>query len=693
MEPQTASAPPSGITHSIMVLLVDDQPFVAELLQRKLANEHDISIHYCQESEQAVSTAEKIRPTVILLDLVMPGIDGLSVCHFIRAHPSICDIPVIMLSSNDDPVTKAAAFAAGANDYIVKLPDSIELIARLRYHSASYVNKQQRDDAYRALRASQMKLEELNMQLLLLASFPRMDPNPILEVNAAGEITYLNPAAEKLFPDLAEKGLEHPLLKVQKIPLELFAEGDQREIVFETKLGELIYELHVYYIKESSLIRIHALDISARKSAEAERRRLSEAVEQSLEAIVLTDTEQRIIYINPAFTRLFGYSAQEVNGQSVDCLAVADSPYPTPRQVSGVAREQGAFSGETLRRAKDGTAILVLLNVAPVRDEHDEVRGYAATMTDITEYRRIEIEARQRMVELSHANAELRELNAKLEQAQSQLVQSEKMASIGLLAAGVAHEINNPIGYIQSNLSTLETYIKKFLAVLSAYEKLELSIPGRNDLFTGLDELKKEMDIAYLKQDVEALLSESNEGIDRVKIIVQNLKDFSRIDVEEKWNQEDIHLGLDNTLNVIWNELKYKCEVVKEYGVLPPVECRLFQLNQVFMNLLVNATQAIETHGRITIRTGIKNDQVWIEIIDNGKGISPENLGRIFDPFFTTKPVGKGTGLGLFVSFSIIQKHHGRIEVESIEGKGSTFRVWLPIKQPEDDNAAPAAEE
>jgi signal transduction histidine kinase len=111
------------------------------------------------------------------------------------------------------------------------------------------------------------------------------------------------------------------------------------------------------------------------------------------------------------------------------------------------------------------------------------------------------------------------------------------------------------------------------------------------------------------------------------------------------------------------------------------------------MNLLVNATQAIETHGRITIRTGIKNDQVWIEIIDNGKGISPENLGRIFDPFFTTKPVGKGTGLGLFVSFSIIQKHHGRIEVESIEGKGSTFRVWLPIKQPEDDNAAPAAEE
>jgi two-component system chemotaxis family response regulator WspR len=158
------------VERPLMVMLVDDQSFVAELLQRQLTNEKDINFHYCQDPSQAVGTAEKIGPTVILLDFTMPSIDGLTLCNFFRAHPATRDIPIIMLSSNDDPVTKAQAFEAGANDYLVKLPDSIELIARLRYHSAAYINKLQRDDAYRALRASQMKLEELNMQLLKLAN-------------------------------------------------------------------------------------------------------------------------------------------------------------------------------------------------------------------------------------------------------------------------------------------------------------------------------------------------------------------------------------------------------------------------------------------------------------------------------------------------------------------------------------------
>lgn len=170
MDTQTAAPATEEKTHPIMVLLVDDQSFVAELLQRELINEKDINLHYCQDPSQAVITAEKVGPTVILLDITMPGTDGLTICKFFRANPSTCDIPVIMLSSNDDPATKAASFAAGAHDYMVKLPDSLELIARLRYHSASYINKLQRDDAYRALRASQMRLKELNMQLLKLAN-------------------------------------------------------------------------------------------------------------------------------------------------------------------------------------------------------------------------------------------------------------------------------------------------------------------------------------------------------------------------------------------------------------------------------------------------------------------------------------------------------------------------------------------
>ena len=170
MDNQVAEAIPEEIKHPFMVLLVDDQPFVAEMLRRQLTNEKDINFHYCQDPSQAVGTAEKIGPTVILLDITMPEISGLTICQFIRAHPATRDIPVVMLSSNDDAVTKAEAFAAGANDYLVKLPDAVELVARLRYHSAAYVRKLQRDDAYRALRASQMKLEELNMQLLKLAN-------------------------------------------------------------------------------------------------------------------------------------------------------------------------------------------------------------------------------------------------------------------------------------------------------------------------------------------------------------------------------------------------------------------------------------------------------------------------------------------------------------------------------------------
>ena len=163
---------------------------------------------------------------------------------------------------------------------------------------------------------------------------------------------------------------------------------------------------------------------------------------------------------------------------------------------------------------------------------------------------------------------------------------------------------------------------------------------------------------------------------------MQDLKDFSHVDQAE-WQWVDLHKGIDSTLNVVNNEIKYKAEVVKEYGDIPQVECLASQLNQVFMNMLVNASHAIGEggHGRITIRTGLKDEMVWVEFADTGKGIAPENLTRIFDPFFTTKPVGKGTGLGLSLSYGIVDKHHGRIEVESEVGKGTTFRIWIPVRQ------------
>ncbi|MFA6921590.1 MAG: ATP-binding protein [Gallionella sp.] len=278
--------------------------------------------------------------------------------------------------------------------------------------------------------------------------------------------------------------------------------------------------------------------------------------------------------------------------------------------------------------------------------------------------------------------SELHQLNLQLEEAQGQLLQADKMASVGQLAAGVAHEINNPIGYVHSNLGTLEKYVQNIFAMLDLYEQAESSIADAG-VRERLKTAREKLDIVFLRADLSSLMSESKNGIVRVKQIVQNLKDFSHADVNDEWQFADLHEGIDSTLNIVNNEIKYKADLVKEYGDLPEVECLSFQLNQVFMNLLVNASHAIEERGTITLRTGRQGDEVWVEIADTGKGIPPENMNKIFDPFFTTKPIGKGTGLGLSLSFGIVQKHRGRIEVQSVVGRGTTFRVWLPIRQGE----------
>ncbi len=297
---------------------------------------------------------------------------------------------------------------------------------------------------------------------------------------------------------------------------------------------------------------------------------------------------------------------------------------------------------------------------------------------------RLEEDIRQRETaeaELLRRNAELTELNGKFSLAQEQLVQSEKLASIGQLAAGVAHEINNPIGYIFSNFGTLETYIGNLLEIVTVYEDAESDI-GSPETRTKLSALRKRIELDYLKDDIPVLMSESKEGIVRVRKIVQDLKDFSRVDAHQEWQWTNIHQGIDSTLNIVSNEVKYKADVIKDYGAIPEVECLASQINQVIMNIVVNAAHAIDNQrGKITIRTGTRDDQVWIEITDTGSGIPKEILPRIFDPFFTTKPIGTGTGLGLSLSYGIIQKHQGRIEVESEPNCGTSFRITLPIRQ------------
>ena len=293
--------------------------------------------------------------------------------------------------------------------------------------------------------------------------------------------------------------------------------------------------------------------------------------------------------------------------------------------------------------------------------------------------RQAESEAHRALEQLTVSNAALQALHEKLLLTQQQLLQSEKMAAIGQLAAGVAHEINNPVGFVHSNLGVLKEYVISLLELLDAHcLAAEQCAPGHPALLKA-QQLATEMDIDYLRNDVVKLLSESQEGLERIERIVIDLRTFAHVD-DAEWKTIDIHTCLERTLNVIWNELKYKATLVKEYDDLPAISCLPLQLSQVFMNLLINAVQAIKEHGTITLRTGHEADSIWVEVADSGCGIPPENLPRLFDPFFTSKPVGTGTGLGLAIAYKIVEAHHGRIDVNSEVGCGSTFRVTLPIQ-------------
>ncbi|WP_409077849.1 ATP-binding protein [Pseudomonas sp. FW305-28] len=217
--------------------------------------------------------------------------------------------------------------------------------------------------------------------------------------------------------------------------------------------------------------------------------------------------------------------------------------------------------------------------------------------------------------------------------------------------------------------------------MLTAYGSAEEAITSP-ELVVNLRKLREQVELDFLVEDIPLLIKESKDGIGRVGQIVKDLKDFSRVDSSQEWQMANLQQGMDSTLNIVANEIKYKADVVKEYTPLPEVECLPSQINQVIMNLIVNAAQAIgPERGTITLRNGVGEETVWIEVADNGSGIPPETLQKIFDPFFTTKPIGQGTGLGLSLSYGIVKKHNGEITVRSEVGVGTTFRVELPLRQ------------
>jgi len=513
------------------------------------------------------------------------------------------------------------------------------------------------------------------------------------------------------------------------------------EFRIATKSGEERWAeifLAVIDLDEQPTIVASLTDVTARRRANAVQNLMQQLLGQIVDGTpvptFVINAAHRITHWNKACAEVTGVPAAEMLGTNRQWYPF----YPAERSVMadlvvdgaldagfddlyyGRFRRSevaiGAYEGENFFPHFGAKGRWLCFTAAPLRDAQGRIIGAVETLQDVTEHRVAEealIKAQigleelveQRTQQLAASNkmladdivnreaterellkryAELTELNIRLSETKQQLVQSEKLASIGQLAAGVAHEINNPIGYVHSNIGALGKYLDDVFEMLGAYEAAETAIAAP-DLAAKVKALREALDIEFLREDIPQLLKESKEGITRVKKIVQDLKDFSHVDSTDEFQWANLHQGIDSTLNIVANEIKYKADVIKEYGDLPEIECLPTQINQVIMNLCINAAHAISDteRGRIVIRSGCAGENVWIEIADTGGGIPADVLPRIFDPFFTTKQVGKGTGLGLSLSYGIIQNHNGRLEVESEMGKGTTFRITLPIKHVE----------
>ncbi|BAL26470.1 nitrogen regulation protein NR(II) [Azoarcus sp. KH32C] len=391
------------------------------------------------------------------------------------------------------------------------------------------------------------------------------------------------------------------------------------------------------------------------------------------EGVLGLDQDGRINYANAAAGRMLGRQVEDMLGQTVD--VVVGRGADSTAEAAGTVPWRPPFTSEQARRRSEfhrpgGAAFAVEYSVARIIED-EACEGAVLVFSDVSDRDRAERALQESLVEL-------RETNQRLSDTRDQLLQSEKMAAIGQLAAGVAHEINTPIGYVKANVGTLLRYFNDLMTLVQTYEQTEHHLDSEHQAL--LRAARQACDLDFLREDTPALLNETQSGLASVARIVRELMEFSASGEQGEWQSSDLQQLIEGAIIAAASRTGSDATIVREQGELPPIFCLASGIRQVFSNLLVNAMQAVGQGGRIVVRcAGEDGERVRVEIEDDGEGITEENLARVFNPFFTTRPVGSGTGMGLSVADTIVRRHGGRIEIDSARGRGTTVRVTLPL--------------
>jgi PAS domain S-box-containing protein len=451
----------------------------------------------------------------------------------------------------------------------------------------------------------------------------------------------------------------------------------------------------------ASVLAEHQAQEALREAEERTRK----IVDTAHDAFVAMDSEGRITDWNRQAELTFGWPRAEVLGRLLEEMIVPEQYREAHRQ--GLKRFLATGEAPVLNKRIELTAlhregrvfpVELTITALPWRESY----VFSSFLHDITERKKAEEALKRTAAELTLYNQQLHKLAAdlretaasefqahqKLKKAQSQLVQSEKLAALGQLVAGVAHEINNPLSFVSNNVAVLQRDVRALRDLLALYQEAEgLLKQLQPELAARIDDLAQTIDLKYTLENLDGLMTRSRDGLKRIQQIVKDLRDFARLD-ESDLQDIDLNAGIESTINIIRGQAK-KQQVTLDLQLepLPPVTCYPAKINQVVLNLVANAIDACSAGGKVTVSTHAEPKEVEIAVADTGSGIDPAIRERIFDPFFTTKPQGKGTGLGLSISYGIVQDHGGRIEVDSTPGQGSNFRVRLPRRSPRDKTA------